>query len=459
MGRRQHGFTAGAIRLAYDGLEDAAALADISTTRPDTDLAPYTGRASSTTSTRDARPRRSRRWPGSSPTTRATRRWLKGHGVRCRLMYERQSFRVDGRIGFWGNLAWARRTAGRASSTARAAAGRAGIEVRHETAVEDLLRGPDGRVSGVVARSATARGPSCARGRWCSRPGASSPTRGCARRTGAGLGRREGPRDAEQHGGGADPALRHGARPTGSGAAATRSSGTRTRRPPGDLRSPTASHARRIPSGSWSTARRPLRRRGGGLPQLHLREVRCADPQQPGGVAGRCSTPDAARSRRRLRGTRRDARRAPTRWRAPRSAGSTPDGFARTVARVQRGRRDRARSIPPSRTARRTEGITPPKSNWALAFDAPPFVAFRVTCGITFTFGGVRIDDDGRCWTRAAGDPRAVRRRGARRRAVLPQLPGRQRPDGGRRLGPSRGVDGRHDGVIALRHLHARRPA
>ena len=39
-----------------------------------------------------------------------------------------------------------------------------------------------------------------------------------------------------------------------------------------------------------------------------------------------------------------------------------------------------------------TEGITPPKSNWALPIDTPPFTGFVVTCGITFTFGGLRID-------------------------------------------------------------------
>lgn len=33
-----------------------------------------------------------------------------------------------------------------------------------------------------------------------------------------------------------------------------------------------------------------------------------------------------------------------------------------------------------------------PKSNWANAIDEPPFEAFAVTCGITFTFGGLRID-------------------------------------------------------------------
>ena len=44
----------------------------------------------------------------------------------------------------------------------------------------------------------------------------------------------------------------------------------------------------------------------------------------------------------------------------------------------------------------RTAGITPPKSNWALPIDTPPFVGFRITCGITFTFGGVRVDADAR---------------------------------------------------------------
>jgi tricarballylate dehydrogenase len=40
----------------------------------------------------------------------------------------------------------------------------------------------------------------------------------------------------------------------------------------------------------------------------------------------------------------------------------------------------------------RTEGIEPPKSNWALPIDKPPYTGFAVTCGITFTFGGLRID-------------------------------------------------------------------
>jgi tricarballylate dehydrogenase len=39
-----------------------------------------------------------------------------------------------------------------------------------------------------------------------------------------------------------------------------------------------------------------------------------------------------------------------------------------------------------------TVGIEPRKSNWAQSIDTPPYHAYAVTCGITFTFGGLRID-------------------------------------------------------------------
>jgi tricarballylate dehydrogenase len=41
-----------------------------------------------------------------------------------------------------------------------------------------------------------------------------------------------------------------------------------------------------------------------------------------------------------------------------------------------------------------TKGITPPKSNWPLPIDKPPYHGFMVTCGITFTFGGLRINSN-----------------------------------------------------------------
>ena len=41
-----------------------------------------------------------------------------------------------------------------------------------------------------------------------------------------------------------------------------------------------------------------------------------------------------------------------------------------------------------------TRGITPPKSNWALPLDTPPYLGFAVTTGISFTFGGLHITAD-----------------------------------------------------------------
>lgn len=38
----------------------------------------------------------------------------------------------------------------------------------------------------------------------------------------------------------------------------------------------------------------------------------------------------------------------------------------------------------------------PAKSNWAQALDAAPFIAYPVTCGITFTYGGLKIDTNAR---------------------------------------------------------------
>jgi tricarballylate dehydrogenase len=45
---------------------------------------------------------------------------------------------------------------------------------------------------------------------------------------------------------------------------------------------------------------------------------------------------------------------------------------------------------------RRTRGLALEKTNWANRVDEGPFEAYQVTCGITFTFGGLRIDNCGR---------------------------------------------------------------
>jgi tricarballylate dehydrogenase len=43
-----------------------------------------------------------------------------------------------------------------------------------------------------------------------------------------------------------------------------------------------------------------------------------------------------------------------------------------------------------------TEGLTPAKSHWALPIDTPPFLAYPLRPGITFTYLGVKVDEEAR---------------------------------------------------------------
>lgn len=51
---------------------------------------------------------------------------------------------------------------------------------------------------------------------------------------------------------------------------------------------------------------------------------------------------------------------------------------------------------PTSLDGKGADGLTPPKTNWAQKIDTGPFRAFPVTGGITFTYGGLKVDDMGR---------------------------------------------------------------
>ncbi len=47
---------------------------------------------------------------------------------------------------------------------------------------------------------------------------------------------------------------------------------------------------------------------------------------------------------------------------------------------------------PAVKDGRGTTGLAINKTNWANPLDTPPYVAYQITCGITFTFGGLKID-------------------------------------------------------------------
>ena len=51
---------------------------------------------------------------------------------------------------------------------------------------------------------------------------------------------------------------------------------------------------------------------------------------------------------------------------------------------------------PARKDGKSTAGLNPAKSNWALRLDTPPYTVYPVTCGITFTYGGIAIDTHAR---------------------------------------------------------------
>jgi tricarballylate dehydrogenase len=65
---------------------------------------------------------------------------------------------------------------------------------------------------------------------------------------------------------------------------------------------------------------------------------------------------------------------------------------------------DATKAFDPNVKDHRKADAAPPKSNWALAIESGPFYAFPVTCGVTFTFGGLKTDTEGRVLT-AEGSP------------------------------------------------------
>jgi tricarballylate dehydrogenase len=314
-------------------------------------------------------------------------------------MYERQSYAVDGRHVFWGGLAVGAVDGGEGlMAQHRAAAARSGVELRHGVAVEDLVRDRDGRIEGVRVRGRegsaallTAKAVVLAAGGFEANPRMRAAhlgpnwdvakVRGTPHNTGEVL----------------EAALRHGAQAYGhwSGCHATQWDACAP--PTGDLEITNRFSRQSYPVGIVVNRRgERFLDEGEDFRNYTYAKFGAEVLAQPEGLAAQVFD---AKTVGLLRSIDYDAPRA-TRIDAD-TLGELADGlgidrdrFERTVAAYNAAIRDDVPFDPAVKDGRRTEGIAPPKSNWALAIDTPPFTAFPITCGITFTFGGVRVDAD-----------------------------------------------------------------
>ena len=148
-------FTAGAIRVVYDGEEDLKAfMPDLTETElANTDFGRYSeeqffddmGRVTDYRTDPDLCELLVR-------NSRDTLLWMRAKGIRFTPIYGRQAFKVNGKFKFWGGLtveAW-----GGGPGLIEAwttAANKAGIEIRYDTRALELLN-EDGQVHGVLVR-------------------------------------------------------------------------------------------------------------------------------------------------------------------------------------------------------------------------------------------------------------------------------------------------------------------
>ncbi len=379
-----------------------------------------------------------------SATASKTATWVAQQGVKLQPGLGRQAYKVDGKFKFWGGLALHIWGGGPEMLKALYAnVERRGIPIVYETPAVSLIR-ERGRVAGVVAEASAASRSRSGPARSCSPAAASSPIRRCARAISGPnweLAKIRGTRFNMGAG------LTHGARrrargPTATGRAAIRSPGTSTRRPTATSRSATSSRSTIIRSAFSSTPRASATStRAQTSTATLMRNMAARSCASPACSPGRCSTPRRRRSCAANIASAASPRRRPIRLKSSRqsSTASMREAFLRTVRDYNAACRSDVPFNPNVLDGRSTQGLAIDKTNWAVPLDTPPFHAYHVTTGVTFTFGGVKISQTGR--GRESLRPRhSGALCGGRdgRRAFLSQLLQRHRPDVGRNLRPAR---------------------
>jgi tricarballylate dehydrogenase len=395
-------YTAGAIRFAYDGVEDySRVVPDLSAEeKANADFGSYA---------RDAyfddmaRVTQYRAHPDLVEilvnNSLETVVWMRGKGVRFNPSYGRQAFKVDGKFKFWGGLA-AEVTGGGPGliENLTAAAERHQIRVLYDTRALSLLF--DGaRIEGARVRRAgkdfdiraeavvLASGGFQANAEWRTRylgPGWDlAKVRGTKYNTGDGI----------------RMALDIGAMSYGNWSGCHAVGWDRNAPETGDLTVGDNFQKHSYPLGIMVNAKgERFVDEGADFRNYTYAKYGHVILSQPGQFAWQifdAKVLSMLRDEYRIRQVTK-ARADTLEELAGKLEGVDPKGFLRTMADYNKAVQTDVPFNPAIKDGRGTPGLAVPKSNWANTIDTPPFEAYAVTCGITFTFGGLRIDTDGR---------------------------------------------------------------
>jgi tricarballylate dehydrogenase len=393
-------FTAGAIRFAYDGIEDLREL------MPDltedeiarTDFGTYTedqffddmARVTENRADPDLVELLVRR---SKPTLL----WLRSKGMRFAPIYGRQAFKVDGRFKFWGGLTVEAWGGGPGIIEAQKnAAAKHGIRVAYEARAMSLLHDDDG-VHGVMVRYrgktrairsravVLAAGGFEANPEWRTRylgPGWDlAKVRGTRFNTGDGI----------------RMALEAGAAPCGNWSGCHAVGWDRNAPEFGDLAVGDGFQKHSYPFGIMlNAAGERFVDEGADFRNYTYAKYGAVILRQPGQFAWQIfdrKVVHLLRDEYRIRQVTKvtaDTLEALV----SRLDDVNPARALETIRQYNAAVRTEIAFNPNIKDGRRTQGLLVPKSNWANPIDEPPFEAYAVSCGITFTFGGLRITTD-----------------------------------------------------------------
>jgi tricarballylate dehydrogenase len=393
-------FTAGAMRVAYNGVDDLGRLVPDLTAedRANTDFGAYTADQYYDDLCRVTQyrtdPQLAETLVGRSFETLL---WMRSKGIRFAPIYGRQAFKVDGKFKFWGGLtieAW-----GGGPGLVDAlygAAERDGIEVWYESRALGLIHN-DGGVNGVIVRRDGRTVNLAARAVVIASGGFEANVEWRTRYLGAGwdLAKVRGSRF--NTGDGIRMALEIGAMPFGNWSGCHAVGWDRNAPEFGDLAVGDGFQKHSYPFGIIVN-RGGLRfvDEGADFRNYTYAKYGRAVLEQPGQFAWQVFD-------RKVTNLLRDEYRIKRVTKVSADtleelAGKLEDvdanGFLKEVRTYNEAVCTEIPFNPNIKDGRSTRGLPLNKSNWANTIDTPPFEAYAITCGITFTFGGLRIDGD-----------------------------------------------------------------
>ncbi|MBO0751051.1 MAG: FAD-dependent tricarballylate dehydrogenase TcuA [Bradyrhizobiaceae bacterium] len=394
-------FTAGAIRVAYDGIDDIRALVpDLTAEEVETtDFGTYT---------RDqffddmARVTQDRADPDLVEllVTRSfdTLKWMTTKGVRLIPIYGRQAFKIDGRFKFWGGLTLEAVGGGPGLvQMLTAAALKNGIRIRYGARAVELIY-ENGRVNGVRIRKDDGLHEARARSVILACGGFEANAEMRTRYLGPGwdLAKVRGSR--WNAGDGIRMALAIGASPAGNWSGCHAVQWERNAPEFGDLAVGDQFQKHSYPFSIMINAEgKRFVDEGADFRNYTYAKYGRVVLEQPGQFAWQVfdqKVKHLQRDEYRIRQVTK-ATGGTIEELAARLDGVNAAEFVRTVAEWNNAVRTDIAFNPNIKDGRCTEGLAINKSNWANTLDAPPYEAYAVTCGVTFTFGGLRITADG----------------------------------------------------------------